>query len=107
MAVKEFITRQLLGYYPNKPPFVPEDLWTQAQSDRNMYDNYWGMLIQQVANAYNVSLKEAEEAQRKGIYRYYLYLRFQSNYSKETVDWYVKYVGLERFFPKTEVHDGR
>jgi hypothetical protein len=89
-----------------QPEFVPDDLWQRALVERRNYPRDWSTIIATVASRYNVSLKEAEEAQRKGIYSEYLRMKFQYGYSAEAMEWYKNFTGIEQFFPKEITNSG-
>ena len=89
-----------------KPEYVPRDLWQRAVVERRNYPRDWSSIVASVASQYNVSLKEAEEAQRRGVYSEFLRMKYQDGYSSGAIEWYRLFTKIEDYFPKEITNSG-
>ena len=86
------------GKYPEKPDWVPDDIYKSAAAAKRQYNADWDYWVWGVAQQYNVSQAEAEVACVRGIKKEFYKVRMV--YGPRIGTWFEQYLDMGDIFDK-------
>jgi hypothetical protein len=94
--------------YQEKPEYVPDWVYTEAQTAKRFYNEQWEFWVWEIAQRDNVSQAVAEDACIRGIkialdrVNYAYSSIFGPQLGSKIAKWYLDYLGLEDIFSKVK-----
>ena len=86
--------------YAERPEWVPNEIYQVAVTSKRKYNEDWEFWVWEVAQNYNVSQAEAEDACIRGIKKEFYKIRFI--YGPRVGQWFEEYLDMGDIFSKVK-----